>query len=189
MSGRPDSTPPDAPFEREPGPRRSTRRWALAAFAGAAAAVGAGVATRHFSLHAPQAGDLWVQSFLSVDGQPVRLANFRGRPLLINFWATWCPPCVTEMPVIDGFYQQVGRSKLNILGLAVDQREAVKRFLQHTPVHYTIAMAGADGLDLTKKLGNNAGALPFSVFFDADGAILHRKLGELNDTDLARWIA
>ncbi len=186
MTGRHDAPPPAA---KTHGSMVTTRRWALVAFAGAAAAVGAAVATRHFSLRGPQAGDLWSQSFPAIDGKPIRLADFKGRPLIINFWATWCPPCVKEMPLIDGFYQQIGKSKLNILGLAVDQPEAVKRFLQRTPVHYTIAMAGADGVDLTRKLGNNAGALPFSVFFDADGAIRHRKLGELSAADLSRWMA
>lgn len=178
-----------APGKKIKGRKVATRRWALVAFAGAAAAVGAGVATRHFALREPQTGDLWARSFPAVDGQPIRLAVFRGRPLIINFWATWCPPCVKEMPLIDGFYQQVDQSKLSILGLAVDQPDAVKQFLQRTPVHYPIAMAGAAGLDWTRKLGNNAGALPFSVFFDANGTIRHRKLGELSDADLARWTA
>lgn len=188
MTGHDNAAPPPSGRKTTRSKFRS-RRWALVAFAGAAAAVGAGVATRYFALREPQTGDLWAHSFPAVDGEPIRLAVFRGRPLIINFWATWCPPCVKEMPLIDDFYQQIGKSRLNILGLAVDQPDAVRRFLQHTPVHYAVAMAGADGLDLTRKLGNNAGALPFSVFFDADGVIRHRKLGELDRADLEHWIA
>jgi thiol-disulfide isomerase/thioredoxin len=182
----PKSNPADA--LRSSSAKVRTRRFALATFGVAAAAVGAAVATRHFSLEEPDADDLWRQSFPALDGRAVALRDFRGRPLMINFWATWCPPCVEEMPLIDRFYQRIGPDKLHILGLAIDHKEAVAQFLQRTPVHYEIAMAGLEGVDLTKKLGNTAGALPFSVFFDGDGALRHRKLGELNESDLADWL-
>lgn len=173
---------------RRSGRGTGTRRLALAAFAAAAAALGAAVATRHFSLDEPETDDLWNQSFTALDGRAIKLGDFRGRPLLINFWATWCPPCVKEMPLIDHFYQRIGTDKLHIVGLAVDQSDTVRQFLQRTPVHYTIAMAGFSGVDLTRKLGNTAGALPFSVFFDANGVLRHRKLGELSESDLTGWL-
>ena len=112
---------------------------------------------------------------------------FRGKPLLVNFWATWCPPCVEELPMIDAFYRQhVGKS-WQVLGLAIDQPSAVRTFLARTPVSFPIGLAGLEGTELGKSLGNASGGLPFSVVVSAAGQLLHRKIGRLSATDLSGW--
>lgn len=169
-------------------PRRS-RRWALALVGLGAVALGGAVSWRRFALDAADSDGVWQHSFADLDDAVIAMADFRGSPLLLNFWATWCPPCVEEMPMLSAFYTQARERGWNMLGLAIDQPEPVQRFLDKTPVSYPIAIAGFAGVDLTKALGNTQGGLPFTVVFDADGAIRHRKLGQLKESDLTDWIA
>lgn len=115
------------------------------------------------------------------------MQDFRGRPLLLNFWATWCPPCVEEMPLLDAFYREHQTKGVQVLGIAVDQPSAVRRFLQKTPVAYPLGMAGMGGTELSKSLGNSAGGLPFTVAVHGDGRVLHRKIGQLSPQDLQQW--
>lgn len=124
-----------------------------------------------------EATDFWARRFTGLAGDDVEVARWRGRPLLVNFWATWCPPCVKELPEINQFYQEARAGGWQVLGLAVDQPDPVKAFLQKTPLDFPVALAGADGLALVRALGNPAGGLPFSLAFDAAGEILWRRLG------------
>ncbi|XAH24707.1 TlpA disulfide reductase family protein [Xylophilus sp. GW821-FHT01B05] len=173
----------------------SSRRWLLGSAAVVALLAGAGLSWRRYATSAGAAsGDtadaLWQQSFETPAGAPLDLQALRGRPLLVNFWATWCPPCVEELPMLDSFHrEQAGRAGAawQVLGVAVDQPSSVRRFLQKTPVAFPIAMAGLQGTDLSKTLGNTQGGLPFTVAIGQDGAVLHRKMGQLSHDDLASW--
>ena len=169
----------------------SRRRWLTLGVAGAAAAAGAGLAWWRFSPRSADAqavDQFWASEFEGLDGTQMSMAAFRGHPLLLNFWATWCPPCVQELPLLSRFYTQVKDNGWQMLGLAIDQTDLVQRFLARAPVSFPVAMAGASGVELTKKLGNSAGGLPFSVVFDRQGQIRHRKLGQLQESDLADWL-
>jgi thiol-disulfide isomerase/thioredoxin len=120
------------------------------------------------------------------------LAAFRGHPLLVNFWATWCPPCLEEMPLISRYCAEhpTGRAQgWQCLGLAVEDRpEPVARFLAHTPVSFPIALAGLAGVQLSRSLGNVDGALPFSLLLDDKGRVKYRKIGQLRSSDLNTWL-
>lgn len=129
----------------------------------------------------------WAMSFDTPDGQPQAMSSFRGKPLLLNFWATWCPPCVEELPLLDAFYQAQKAKGWQVLGLAVDQPSAVRKWLQAKPLSFAVGMAGMNGTDLSKSLGNLAGSLPFTVVFGASGALLHRKTGKVSEEDLMQW--
>ena len=136
----------------------------------------------------PAIATFWQAKFTQPDGQLLTLASLRGTPLLVNFWATWCPPCVKEMPEIDRFAREFGKtSQGRVLGLAVDNPSAVKSFLSRTPVGYAIGMAGFDGTDLSRTLGNSTGALPFTALFDRRGALVQKRLGETSFDELQRW--
>lgn len=130
----------------------------------------------------------WMMTFDTPDGQPQAMSGLRGRPLLLNFWATWCPPCVEELPLLDAFYQEQKSKGWQVLGLAVDQPSAVRKWLQAKPLTFAVGMAGLDGTQLSKSLGNLSGGLPFSVVFGAAGAVLHRKTGKVSKEDLAQWV-
>jgi thiol-disulfide isomerase/thioredoxin len=171
-----------------------SRRWWL--FGGAAAAAaGAGVGlgwwraatqdspARPPNLPAP--ADLWGQSFERPDGAQLVMTHLRGKPLLLNFWATWCAPCVAEMPMLDTFQRE--HAGWNVVGLAVDNPEPVRDFVVKRKVEFAIGLVGFAGSDLARELGNSAGALPFSVIFDRNGAVKDKKLGALKPEDLSRW--
>ena len=129
----------------------------------------------------------WSQSWESPGGQPLAAADFRGRPLLLNFWATWCPPCVEELPLLDQFFQSHLAQGWQVLGLAIDQPSAVRTFLANRPQAFPIGLAGLGGTELSRELGNSNGGLPFSVLFDPAGRLVERKLGRLLSADLERW--
>lgn len=156
-----------------------TRRLILTGAGLGAAALGGAFAWR--KLNPPQASAVaqafWARRFPGLDGQTLEVARWRGQPLLVNFWATWCPPCVKELPEINQFYKETRSKGWQVLGLAVDQRDPVKAFLQKAPLDFEVALAGPEGLSLVRELGNPAGGLPFSVVFDETGEISWRRLG------------
>jgi len=167
----------------------------LAGAALAAAAIGAGTAWRRTRQDAEDAGapevsiDLWGLEFQSVDGVPIKMTGWRGRPLLLNFWATWCAPCVVEMPLLDRFAREQAPRGWQVLALAVDQPDPVRRFIAERTLTLPVAIAGAAGLDLSRQLGNHGGGLPFTAAFDSGGAAVQRRLGIVSAELLAGWTA
>ena len=133
--------------------------------------------------------DIWPMQFEMPQGGQLALADWRGRPMLLNFWATWCPPCINEMPFLDRFYREHQARGWQVVGLAVDNREPVLEFLGQRPVSFPIGLAGMGGVELTRALGNGGGGLPFSVVFDRAGTAVQRKLGTIAPEDLQRWVA
>jgi thiol-disulfide isomerase/thioredoxin len=163
-----------------------TRRLVLAGAGIGAAALGASFGWRKLNPPAasPVAQAFWARRFPGLDGAELDVARWRGKPLLVNFWATWCPPCVKELPEINQFYGEAKAKGWQVLGLAVDQAEPVNAFLKKTPLDFAIALAGPAGLGLVRELGNPAGGLPFSVLFDETGEISWRRLGVSRLEDL-----
>jgi thiol-disulfide isomerase/thioredoxin len=129
----------------------------------------------------------WAASFTNPDGQALPMAPLRGRPLVLNFWGSWCPPCVQEMPELDRFHREWSGRGWQVLGLAIDNPKAVREFLARSPVGYTIGLAGFEGTELTRQLGNQQGGLPFTVLFNRDGALVQRKLGQVHMAELVGW--
>ena len=170
---------------------RQRRRWMLAAVAGAAALSGAGLAWWKGAASDVTGlpADFWQLKFDTPSGPALGLSSLRGQTLLLNFWATWCPPCVEELPLIDSFYQENSKKGWQVLGLAVDQLAAVSGFLAKAPVKFPVALAGMSGVALSKSLGNLGGGLPFTVVLGRDGLILHRKMGRVTPDDLRSWAA
>lgn len=184
--------PPPADLAEHAAHGRGRRRWLYAGVAGAAALAGIGLAWRKYSPGALAPGaeaDFWPLVFATPEGGLLRMDALRGRSLLVNFWAPWCPPCVEELPLLNRFYAEQAGKGWQVLGLALDQAAPVQRFLAKTPVNFPVALAGAAGLDLGRSLGNASGALPFTVVLGPDGRLAHRKIGQLTPADLQAWAA
>ncbi len=166
------------------------RRSLLIGGAGAAAAVaGVGGAlwqSRTAELQ-PEAS-FWALRFERPEGGELALTGLRGQPFLLNFWATWCAPCVAEMPLLDKFHQAHRGRGWQVVGLAVDSPTPVRSFLKSRPVSFPVGLAGLDGVELARTLGNSTGALPFSVLFNAAGQAVKHKLGAMHPEDLASWL-
>ncbi|WP_018608386.1 TlpA disulfide reductase family protein [Uliginosibacterium gangwonense] len=124
---------------------------------------------------------LFAQSLLDLQGQPHTLEQWRGQPILVNFWASWCAPCRTEMPELDQLAQQT-QGRLQIVGVAWDDLPAVRSYLQQAPVHYPLRVLppGAQTSALLRKLGNLPAGLPFSVLIDANLQIRLLVVGKLS---------
>ncbi len=173
------------------------RRHVLAGGVGlAAAGVGLGWALRQYAERPPgdadadaptRPVDVWSLRFERPGGGEVALHTFRGQPLLLNFWATWCAPCIEEMPMLDRFEREHRIAGWRVLGLAVDSAVPVGEFLARHPVGFAIGLAGTQGVSLSRSLGNTRGALPFSVIFDARGEAVERKLGAVKWDELTAW--
>ena len=159
----------------------------------AAGTVGLGVAA---ALSWWQAGEadrvpeaFWRETLLQPDGTPLDLQSWRGHPVLINFWATWCPPCVKELPEINEFYEKNASGSAKFLAFAVDKIDAVQRFLVARPLSLPVAVDAGRGLAWVRAFGSADGALPLTIILDADGGVRFRKIGRLMPSDYRAWPA
>jgi thiol-disulfide isomerase/thioredoxin len=128
--------------------------------------------------------DLWKAQLQTAAGTHESLAAFKGKPVVVNFWASWCGPCVKEMPTLAALHREYEKKGITFIGLGVDSEKNVNAFLQKVPVDYPIYIAGFGGADLARSFGNNAGALPFTVVIDSKGVIRSTKLGEVDPKEL-----
>ena len=116
------------------------------------------------------------------DGKPTKLASFGGRPLMVNFWATWCAPCRREIPLLNKIRMQRKPQNGEIVGVAVDFRDDVLEFVKKTPLNYPLLIGEEDGLAAAEAFGMGMG-FPFSVFVDSQNRILTIKVGELHEDE------
>ena len=175
-------------------PVRRSRLWLWLCLAIAAA--GIGVLAGQF-LHPSKpagAGNEAVQTLFHTQlsdpaGTPIDLAQFRGKTVVVNFWASWCGPCVEEMPELTALnreYAQKTGGKVAFLGIGIDSASNIKEFLQKVPVDYPLAVAGFAGTELTKSFGNDAGGLPFTVVISPAGEVTYRKMGRITSDELRK---
>jgi thiol-disulfide isomerase/thioredoxin len=122
-----------------------------------------------------------------VDGERVDLASFRGRTVLLNFWASWCGPCIEEMPVLDAFSKRRA-ADVTVIGVAVEDHDDARAFLAQFPVSYRIALGSAGSIDESSRFGNRKSLLPYSVLIDAQGIVRRAEARKFEEGDLDAWV-
>lgn len=120
----------------------------------------------------------------ALDGHPRTLEGFRGQVLIINYWATWCAPCREEIPLFVRFQQEYASSGVQFIGIAVDQADKVGDFAREFRINYPLFIGGIDAVELSRKAGNKAGVLPYTLILDRSGAIASSLVGELTEARL-----
>jgi peroxiredoxin len=128
-------------------------------------------------------------SLPDLDGKQHRLSDYRGRRVLLNFWATWCAPCRQEMPALDRVPAKFGENAPIVVGIALDEPARVRAFLSAHPVRYPILIDGIGPASTSLQLGDTPEVLPYSVLIDADGRITATHAGALSLPQLERWLA
>jgi len=124
-----------------------------------------------------------------LDGGAIHLpADFAGRPLLVNVWASWCGPCIKEMPELDRFAREQDDNGAQVLGLALDEAQAVRDFLRRIPVAYPQAIDAPGPADAGVRLGNPRGVLPYTALVSADGRLLKQKIGPFAPGEIDDWV-
>jgi len=118
----------------------------------------------------------------NLEDKPTKLASFAGRPLMVNFWATWCAPCRREIPLLNKIRAERKAQNAEIVGVAVDFKEDVLKFVQKVPINYPLLVGEEDGLAAAEAFGMGM-AFPFSIFVDSQNRILTVKIGELHEDE------
>lgn len=130
----------------------------------------------------PNPRALYEATLPDLTGSPVALRQLLGRPAVVNFWATWCAPCVEEMPHLDALSKSL--PDIQFVGIGIDTASNISQFITKIPVSYPLYVAGHAGIALVRELGNAAGGLPFTVLLDAEGRIFDTILGQVSPEDL-----
>ena len=126
----------------------------------------------------------------SLDGASVELPTAQaGRPILVNLWASWCGPCIEEMPELDRFAASQGANGTAVVGIALDDKAAVQAFLKRIPVRYTILLDQAGARDAGVQLGNPKGVLPYTVLISADGRLIKQRIGPFQHGEIDNWVS
>jgi thiol-disulfide isomerase/thioredoxin len=131
---------------------------------------------------------LWTAPVTTVDGKPQTLSLLKGHPIVVNFWASWCGPCVEEMPALSQLQRDYAKKGIQFVGLGVDSDKNVQAFLQKVKVAYPVYVTGFGGADLARAFGNTAGGLPFTVVIDAKGNVRSTKLGQIDPQALKQTL-
>lgn len=123
-----------------------------------------------------------------LDGGQVAIpGDFAGKPLLVNVWASWCGPCIEEMPELQRFAAAQGGGGVQVLGIALDDEANVREFMRKIPVSYPIALDMPGPADAGVRLGNPKGVLPYSILVSADGTLLKQRIGPFQAGEIDRW--
>lgn len=116
------------------------------------------------------------------------LSQWQGRPLIVNFWAPWCAPCVEEMPDLQRFRDEHRSGGLEVIGIGIDSATNIRQFRDEHKITLPLLVAGMGGSALSNLVGNSAGVLPYTVLISADGRVRERKIGRLKPDELLGWV-
>ena len=139
----------------------------------------------------PEAGValLFQQKSLDAQGKPQDFSQWRGKILVVNFWATWCPPCIEEMPELAELQRNFQNKNVQFVGIGIDSADKISDFLRKNQnIDYPLLVAGAAGIELARTLGNTSGGLPYTVLIDQQGRIQQLQSGRVRREALAAWL-
>ncbi len=132
----------------------------------------------------PSSAPLFAATLNDLDDKPVALERYRGKPLIVNFWARWCGPCRVEIPELIAI-RQAHKGKLEVLGIGIeDKADAAKEFARAYEMDYPVFVARDKGIPLMQALGNTKGGLPFTIVIDRNGQVVQKKMGIMKKADL-----
>ena len=166
----------------------------LAALVAAGAAAAGYAVRRWWTTGAGQPGigsradAVFASRLANLSGGTETLEQWRGRVLVVNFWATWCAPCREEIPVFIRLQRRLGARGLQFVGIAIDRREPVSAFQREFGMNYPVLLGNIETMELMRATGNRAGVLPYTLVIDRRGRLAHRKLGGIKEGDLERLI-
>ncbi len=134
---------------------------------------------------APASAPLFASTLTDAEGRVVALERYRDKPLIVNFWARWCPPCREEIPELKRIQAVHGEQGLEVLGVGIEEDHAgVLSFINANAMNYPVLLTGGQGNALMKTLGNATLALPYTLAIDREGRIVGRKLGLMRRADV-----
>ena len=132
----------------------------------------------------PSSAPLFAATLNDLDDKPVALERYKGKPLIVNFWARWCGPCRVEIPELIAI-RKAHKGKLEVLGIGIeDKADAAKEFAKAYEMDYPVFVAKEKGIPLMQALANTRGGLPFTIVIDARGQVVQKKLGIMKKADL-----
>ncbi len=139
---------------------------------------------------APQdgGGDVIEFALPDLEGKTRQLSEWRGKVVVLNFWATWCPPCRDEIPLFIALQKKHQAQGLQIIGVAIDRLDAVQAYRQSVGMNYPSLIGDDDAMQVMARYGNASGSLPFTVVIDPNGHALAHKLGEFRDVDFENLV-
>ncbi|MFT5642978.1 MAG: thiol-disulfide isomerase/thioredoxin [Janthinobacterium sp.] len=132
---------------------------------------------------------LYAQTLPDADGVSQALSQWKGKALLVNFWAPWCTPCVEEMPELSALQAEYAGKNLQIIGIGIDTPDNIAQFAKKFNIAYPLYVAGVSGTELSRQLGNTVGGLPYTVLIGADGQVRKTYLGILKFKQLRADLA
>ncbi len=128
-------------------------------------------------------------SLTTLDGGTWHSQQWTNKILVLNFWATWCPPCREEMPIFSKLQEEFAQQDVQFIGVAIDDREAVQEFIDSYGIDFTILLGDTEAVALSERLGNRFSALPFTVIVDKGGEIMLRHAGGIKEEQLRPVLA
>lgn len=152
----------------------------------AVVAVVAGMGWQHWSADtAPPTPStmLFAQSLHDLQGEQQTFQQWKGKPLVLNFWATWCAPCVEEMPDLEQLHQKYA-PQTQFVGIGIDSVESMQAFIEKVSVSYPLLQGGIAGMDIMKQFGNRAGGLPYTVVLNEQGEVVLQHAGRIHPEQL-----
>lgn len=120
----------------------------------------------------------------SMEGGKKPLGTWKGKVLVVNFWATWCAPCRKEIPEFIRMQERLGPQGLQFVGIAIDEKDKVAPYMREVGINYPVLVGELDAVELSRALGNELGALPFTVVVDRSGKVVHTVLGATSEVQL-----